>query len=412
MILPLIVYRPLLSKFKQGIIMLINYIDVTEIFKQESDCKMLLRSANKYLKKSKNNAIRYDIICSLFLRRRFLKLKNAELCKFIKEFLPRNYVVYKLYADEELVYVGVSCDVHNRISTHHRDKNFNKVVVCAKNTKEEALNLENTLIHNHLPKYNKSAILSRVQKYKGDLSDEKFIPFCEYLWEIPVRRASLVNSYMKYVEGKMFKYGTETLNSDGKKQIARYHIQVNNSIMKGYDEGYCKVEIPKEDVGKSVLSLLKKYKLFKYVVEDSPTSNLHTFDGYYIFSCNKYRIIGKTTWYTTTPSNIVNIFKEHIDNRYGKLGEPLSRVFNFGKHKNKKVEDVEKEDPEYIKWCHKNLEKHKLLQLGLITQEESNKVFETVFDRLEKSHAKLEKLREKGASPQVIETIARNLGVG
>lgn len=72
---------------------------------------------------------------------------------------PDLYFVYKLYCKEELVYIGFSKRVSNRLNTHLKDKEVDKIELCKCSSKEEAEHLENHLILKHKPSLNKSVNL-------------------------------------------------------------------------------------------------------------------------------------------------------------------------------------------------------------------------------------------------------------
>lgn len=204
--------------------MLVNFIDVSGIFKKASTASDLLASAENYIGTCDSAASRYDIICSLYLRRRSLGLKNSELCGFIRKFLPKVYCVYTLYNDKDLVYIGSTCSLDSRLYVHSKDKVFNRVEVCVKATKEEMVNLENHMINTYQPLYNKTSNIKRSKAYGGNILNEVFVPLQEFIWELPVRRASGKALY-KYFTCKLFKYGSGSLNSNGKHVIPAFYIQ-------------------------------------------------------------------------------------------------------------------------------------------------------------------------------------------
>lgn len=127
---------------------------------------------------------------------------------------------------------------------------------------------------------------------------------------------------------------------------------------------------------------MEKHDLMKYVVSDVISFNQSILDNTYIFTHNKYRIVGKGTWYTTTPENMFKIFKNFIECKYGNEISLENKVFNFGKYRNKRVVDVVEEDPKYINWCKENLPHDTLYSLGLMLREDIKPAFETVWERI------------------------------
>jgi predicted GIY-YIG superfamily endonuclease len=66
--------------------------------------------------------------------------------------------IYSLIHRDEIVYIGVSNNIHSRILSHKKDKNktFDRHRILARHTDRfYALREENSLIKKHQPKYNK-----------------------------------------------------------------------------------------------------------------------------------------------------------------------------------------------------------------------------------------------------------------
>jgi len=365
----------------------INYIDLKDIVKQQSDCEMLLETFSKELKGSVDSAKRLDIICSVFKQRRYLKLKNKELVKFINKFSPRVYCVYKLYLDENLVYVGSSYAIITRIATHFKDKLFNSVDICTKGTKQEMLALEHKLIDLHKPKYNKSSNLKYLKLYGEGVAveDEHFISLESFLIEQPVRK-NASNILYTLFNGSSFKYPYGKLNSNGKHGITAYFIQEDNTPFSWYSPTN-KVVTNKHDLGtdngKRLSELLMDKDLMQYVTKDCPQFEVDTFDNTYIFTNKKWRNIGNPKWYTVSnPQYVLRIFEEHIESKYGSYSLKEDPIFPFGKYRNRKVSDIVKEDSKYIEWCINSMEDKTLLQLGLISKDSIKPIFETALERL------------------------------
>jgi len=73
---------------------------------------------------------------------------------------PLDYIryigVYILYKNEEIIYVGVSNDVYNRLSQHRiRKKSWDKVAYIKETDYYNAILIENYLINKYKPKLNR-----------------------------------------------------------------------------------------------------------------------------------------------------------------------------------------------------------------------------------------------------------------
>lgn len=70
----------------------------------------------------------------------------------------KNKGVYFLYDNEELVYIGMSINILNRVNSHVREKKmtFNKIKIVHTNfmDKKGIFDLESKLINKHNPRYN------------------------------------------------------------------------------------------------------------------------------------------------------------------------------------------------------------------------------------------------------------------
>jgi len=94
-------------------------------------------------------------------------IKLAKPLELVKEF-----VVYFLLQDEEIVYVGQSGGLGQRIQMHLSDKIFNRFFYFCVTTREEAIILEKEYIEDFCPKYN---IVNNhlLEAHKQDRKDEK-----------------------------------------------------------------------------------------------------------------------------------------------------------------------------------------------------------------------------------------------
>jgi predicted GIY-YIG superfamily endonuclease len=83
------------------------------------------------------------------------KLNNGESV-LTDECLPNSTYVYSLYDRNELVYIGITKDLYNRIKDHKKTKIFDRYeVLNIFKDRFYALREENNLIKIHKPKYNK-----------------------------------------------------------------------------------------------------------------------------------------------------------------------------------------------------------------------------------------------------------------
>lgn len=75
---------------------------------------------------------------------------------------PKYFIVYQLLREDELMYVGKTIDIHKRLSSHLKDKDFNKVLLTRCETEKEQDTLEQTLIERFRPKLNKALNINLV----------------------------------------------------------------------------------------------------------------------------------------------------------------------------------------------------------------------------------------------------------
>lgn len=368
----------------------INFIDLTGMVDKSPTVEDLLLVFNNKVRNCDNASIRYDIICSLFRQRKRFFICNEVLTKFINKFKPKVFCVYKLLLGDEVVYVGSSHVVEDRIVTHTSDKEFDRVLVCVKDTKEEMLNTENYLIDHFKPKYNKSANIARVKAY-GNLCEksEDFIRLEDYLVELPIRKNS-GNRLYDFFEGSSFKYGYDTLSSNGKHKITSYFIQDSNTVLDYYKPtGKITPRLYRfeEDKGssKTLIEMLEGLDLGRYVVECRNVHCLWCFDDKYIFSEYKWRVNGRDKWYKILDyDRFISMLKEHVDSKYGEVTVPINPIFTVGKYRNRTVGDIIIEDPDYISWVIRSFEKQDLISLGLMDKD-FNRLYETASERLYKS---------------------------
>ena len=87
---------------------------------------------------------------------------------------------YFLYYENELVYVGVTCDIAVRLSQHRleKKKHWDSVKYIEENDYLESIRIENYFIDTYKPKYNKagSKLHWAIISY-GDKFDETKIPY-------------------------------------------------------------------------------------------------------------------------------------------------------------------------------------------------------------------------------------------
>lgn len=78
----------------------------------------------------------------------------------------RKFVVYGLFQDSNLVYIGKSTNLHLRLSQHARDKEFNSYSYIEVDTEKEMGELESILIMFCKPYYNKELPVVRFMNLK------------------------------------------------------------------------------------------------------------------------------------------------------------------------------------------------------------------------------------------------------
>lgn len=61
------------------------------------------------------------------------------------------HTVYMLFQDDDLIYVGVTSDLHTRILAHSSDKNFNKIVFIECIERNITFKIEKHLIRKYQP---------------------------------------------------------------------------------------------------------------------------------------------------------------------------------------------------------------------------------------------------------------------
>lgn len=362
----------------------INFIDLKTIVKQQSTCEDLLICFDKHLKGCINSSKRWDILCSLFRQRRYLKLTNKELVKFFNKFSPKLYCVYRLYLKGSCVYVGSSYDIVNRIINHFKDKQFDFVDVCVKETKEEMLCLEHTLIDNLKPKYNKSSNLKWMGKYSGCLADEEFKDIEDLIVNLPIRKNS-GNKIYSLFKGQGFKYPHGELNTNGKHKITAYFVNESNEPYEWYEKPDVKITPQYTDIFDTDWRLedkLVELGYGSYLEYNKPNQNQITFDNKYIFTPLNWRNVGNPKWYKIKDlSSLLSIIQEYMEGKYGSYELEESKIFTFGKYRNKAVSKVVEEDPKYIDWCITNLSNDVVRGLGLLSIDESI-TFESAFERI------------------------------
>jgi hypothetical protein len=81
------------------------------------------------------------------------------LCKQLE---PKYFIVYQLLKDGEIVYIGKTSNIHKRLASHIKNKDFNNVLLfkCPDETYQSVL--EQTLIEKYRPPLNKSLNLNLI----------------------------------------------------------------------------------------------------------------------------------------------------------------------------------------------------------------------------------------------------------
>jgi excinuclease UvrABC nuclease subunit len=86
---------------------------------------------------------------------------------------------YLLYKDNELVYVGVACNIHARLKQHElSNKNWNNVKYIEETDYLSAIQIENYFIDVYKPKFNKAGSKLTWDKIRfGNNFDIEKIPY-------------------------------------------------------------------------------------------------------------------------------------------------------------------------------------------------------------------------------------------
>lgn len=80
---------------------------------------------------------------------------------------PTINFIYKLYQDSELVYVGRTTAIKERLSKHRRSKKFNNTSIYLCNDTDNVDVIENGLIRKYMPPLNKSINLEMARQWDG-----------------------------------------------------------------------------------------------------------------------------------------------------------------------------------------------------------------------------------------------------
>jgi hypothetical protein len=90
--------------------------------------------------------------------------RGAVIRKALMLFRPFNYFVYLLVKDGDIIYVGKTINVQDRMKDHTSNKDFDDIRIFACSTKQEQDVLENTCIFKYCPPLNRSVRLKEVDK--------------------------------------------------------------------------------------------------------------------------------------------------------------------------------------------------------------------------------------------------------
>lgn len=161
-----------------------NKINIPEISNDlYEDMEMLLNQAEMTSGKARNTVDDMEEVAAKFI----LSLSNQAtkewvFWKLIDEYLYKQYnrpnhlrqvihntrpevlLVYQLLNHGEVVYVGKSASIDNRLSSHSKNKQFDNVLLCSCSTEKEQQVLENSLIDLIRPPLNKSLNLQLVDR--------------------------------------------------------------------------------------------------------------------------------------------------------------------------------------------------------------------------------------------------------
>lgn len=118
---------------------------------------------SKFIKSLANEATRDYVFWKIVDEYIYKKYNRPNhLRQLIFNLEPKYLLVYQLLLDGEIVYVGKTNNIHNRLFSHSKDKAFDKVLLAKCEDELSQSMLENTLIELIRPPLNKSLNLQQV----------------------------------------------------------------------------------------------------------------------------------------------------------------------------------------------------------------------------------------------------------
>lgn len=148
-----------------------NLVEVLNIFYTRGK-KLTLKSIHELAEHLLSLGYTREFLYTKFIeeynRVRVIRSKVSNLRDFLCYIMPKVYFVYKLYdKNHQLLYIGQSCNIKERLNSHKQDKNFTHVEVshCDEDVVDS---LENYLILKHKPPLNKTVNLILASKYEGE----------------------------------------------------------------------------------------------------------------------------------------------------------------------------------------------------------------------------------------------------
>lgn len=342
----------------------INVLNLQKELSQSPDEEELLQLYQTYVVPD-DQETHEDFICSLVIYKHKKNIATHKILSLVSLYKPKNYYVYKLYLESELVYVGSTVNLESRLVKHLEDKVFDCVKVCEKQTKGSMLHLEHVLIKEYSPKYNKECNLKNVRLYEGNLDNEIFIHLEDFMYTKKISK-SMGHQLTKLFTNKVPLYERVFLNG--------WWFVVNDSPDPRYKRGKpVKVggEVVYVDYGckLSWVEMLEDVDMLKHLKTNKNT-NIHTFYNTFIVAGKKYRYKGSNVWYNyksmeRLTEKMIKYVEEDKTKHLIAISNATTPTFWFGKYKGYSVESVKIKDTPYLEWCMDNLEDQTKQKLNL-----------------------------------------------
>lgn len=271
------------------------------------------------------------------------------------------YYVYKLCYEGDIVYVGSSEQPLKRVNTHKKDKVFDDVFIASCTDKQSMLDFEGLEIYTHRPKYNKSCKLVQCNKIKGVSEYQNIIDFLDSKNIISTQEELMVRTFNIKWKDFMYRRVRKKNNRKNNKEFfweTAFHVRTKFGVPAFERMQNAFKHVPKKGAEESPT---------EEVTEDS-IRHLMISEGIYqlgdiIFTMNdKWRFSWDNKWRKKKTKNSLAYAKKRLADLEK---QKQQKCLSFGKHRGKKMEDVFKDDPQYIIWMSKSIEPDKLEGLDI-----------------------------------------------